>query len=162
MDKELHRIAITGIIYNDEGKYLVTRRSLQKKAFPGKWTVPGGGINVDDYTGSNPTTGDGTPGSQWYYVVEKTLRREIREEVNVEVEKPQYLLDLTFIRPDNVPVLVLSYYCKYKSGEVKIDADGGDTIDAQWMTLEEIRGIDLIDGILDEIEMVDNILKERA
>lgn len=43
MDKELHRIAITGIIYNDEGKYLITRRSLEKKVFPGKWTVPGGG-----------------------------------------------------------------------------------------------------------------------
>jgi 8-oxo-dGTP diphosphatase len=157
MDKELHRIAITGIIYNDEGKYLVTRRSLTKKAFPGMWTVPGGGINTDDYVNLPPTTKAG----QWYNTVEMTLRREIREEVNVEVEKPEYLLDLTFIRPDNIPVLVLSYFCKYQSGEVKIDADNGDTIDAQWMTLEELKSIELIDGILEEIEMVDKILKER-
>ena len=45
-DKELHRISITAIIYNDEGKYLVTQRSLQKESFPGKWTVPGGGLEV--------------------------------------------------------------------------------------------------------------------
>lgn len=35
MDKELHRISITGIIYNETGKVLITRRSLDKKAFPG-------------------------------------------------------------------------------------------------------------------------------
>ena len=34
-DKELHRIAITAIIYNQEGKFLITRRSLKKKAFRG-------------------------------------------------------------------------------------------------------------------------------
>jgi 8-oxo-dGTP diphosphatase len=158
MDKELHRIAITGVIYNDEGKYLVTKRSLEKKAFPGMWTVPGGGINTDDYVNLPPTTAAG----QWYNTVEMTLRREIKEEVNVEIEKPEYLLDLTFIRPDNVPVLVLSYMCKYKSGEVKVDGDGGDTIDFAWATFDELRSYDLIPGILEEIEMVDKILKERS
>jgi 8-oxo-dGTP diphosphatase len=157
MDKELHRIAITGIIYNEEGKYLVTRRSLEKKAFPGMWTVPGGGINTDDYINLPPTNKAG----QWYNVVEMTLRREIKEEVGIEVEKPEYLLDLTFIRPDNVPVLILSYFCKYASGEVAIDADNGDTIDAKWATLEELRSYDLIDGILEEIELVEEILKKR-
>lgn len=157
MDKELHRIAITGIIYNDEGKYLVTKRSLEKKAFPGRWTVPGGGINTDDYTSTEPTTSEG----QWYNVVEKTLRREILEEVGVEIERPEYLLDLTFIRPDNIPVLVLSYMCKYASGDVVIDNDGGDTIDFAWATLEELRSYDLIPGILEEVEMVQEILDKR-
>lgn len=158
MDKELHRIAITGIIYNDEGKFLITRRSLEKKAHPGKWTVPGGGINIDDYINTPQTHGN----AGWYNTVELTLRREIKEEVNVEVEKPEYLLDLTFIRPDNVPVLVLSYMCKYRSGEVKIEGDGGDTIDFAWVSLDEAKQHDLIPGILEEIEMVDKILKERA
>lgn len=157
LDKELHRIAITGIIYNDEGRYLVTKRALTKKAHPGMWTVPGGGINTDDYI-NTPIT-HGTNG--WYNIVEKTLRREIMEEVNIEIEKPEYLLDLTFIRPDNIPVLVLSYMCKYKDGEVKIDNDNGDTIDVAWITLEEAKKYDLIPGILEEIEMVDKILKSR-
>jgi 8-oxo-dGTP diphosphatase len=156
MDKELHRIAITGIIYNNEGKYLVTRRSLEKKAFPGKWTVPGGGINTDDYIDTPPTHANG----QWYNIAEKTLRREIKEEVGLEIEKPEYLLDLTFIRPDNIPVLVLSYMCKWASGEVDISKEP-DTIDFAWATLEELKGYDLIDGILEEIEMVDKILQAR-
>ena len=39
MDKELHRIVTTAIIYTKDRKFLITKRSLKKKAFPGKWTV---------------------------------------------------------------------------------------------------------------------------
>jgi 8-oxo-dGTP pyrophosphatase MutT (NUDIX family) len=152
-DKELHRISITAIIYNDEGKYLVTRRSLQKKAFPGKWTVPGGGLEVDDYMNSKPNK-DG----QWYNAVSNALRREVKEEVNLETENPEYLLDIAFIRPDGIPVVILSYFAKYKSGDVALDKD---SIAYKWVTLEEAKSIDFIDGILDEIKMVDDIIKAR-
>lgn len=153
-DKELHRIALTAIIYNSEGKYLITRRSLAKKAFPGRWTVPGGGLMVDDYINTKPTTAAG----QWYHSLINTLRREVREEVSLELEEPKYLLDLTFIRPDGIPVVVLSYYAKYKSGKVDIGHDDGHTIDYKWVTLSEAKNYDLIDGIWEEIEMVDKII----
>ena len=153
-DKELHRIAITAIIYNSEKKYLITRRSLSKKAFPGKWTVPGGGLETDDYVNDPPSTKAG----QWYYSVEKTLKREVKEEVNVEIGKPEYLLDLTFIIPDGTPCMVLSFYASYISGEVKLDED---SIDYKWVSAEEAGDYDLIDGILEEIKMVDDILKDK-
>lgn len=41
IQKELHRIVTTTIIYN-EGKYLITKRAPAKKVHPNKWTVPGG------------------------------------------------------------------------------------------------------------------------
>jgi len=154
LKKELHRIATTVIIYNDEGKYLITKRALTKKAFPGKWTVPGGGLNTDDYTSLPPTTAAG----QWYNSLETSTRREIREETNLEITKPTYLLDLTFIMPNGTPVLVLSFYAKYISGEVKYDED---TIDHAWVTAEEAKSYDLIEGIAEEIEMVDNLLKNK-
>lgn len=154
-DKELHRIAITAIIYNDDGKYLITRRSLSKKAFPGKWTVPGGGLSTDDYANNPPSTKAG----QWYYSVEKTLRREVKEEVNVEIGKPEYLLDLTFIIPDGTPCMVLSFFAPYVSGEVKLDKD---SIDYKWVTAKEAEDYDLIDGISEEIKMADGILKKKS
>lgn len=153
-DRELHRIAITAIIYNDKGEYLVTKRSPTKKAFPNKWTVPGGGLEVDDYINDEPTNS----ANQWYGALEKTLRREVKEEVNVEIEKPIYLMDLTFIRPDNIPVLVLSYYAKYQSGEVKLD---DDAVGYKWATLAEAKELDMIDGIWEEIELVDSKLAGR-
>lgn len=153
-DKELHRIALTAIVYNSEGKYLITKRALTKKAFPGKWTVPGGGLTIDDYINTKPTTG----ANQWYHALINTLTREVKEETNVDIDTIEYLLDLTFIRPDNVPVLVLSYMARYKGGDVQHDED---TIDSAWVTLEEAKKYDLIEGIWEEIEMVDKKLKER-
>lgn len=150
-DKELHRIAITCIIYNDERKFLVTKRSPTKIAFPNKWTVPGGGLSTDDYV-NTPKNKD----TQWYGAAEKTLIREVKEEVNLEIGKPLYLLDLTFIRPDGIPVLVLSYYAPYVSGDVKLDADA---VEYKWVTLKEAKELDLISGMYEELEMVDKILK---
>lgn len=152
-NKELHRIVSTAIIYKD-GKYLILQRSKNKKVFPGKWTVPGGGLETDDYINLPKTTSD-----HWYFSIEKSLRREIKEETDLEVGKLKYLLDITFIRPDGIPVLILSYYCDYKSGEVKLDEDA---IDYVWVTYEEAKNYDLIEGILGEIEMVDKILKGES
>ena len=73
--------------------------------------------------------------------------------------KLKYLLDIAFIRPDNVPVIILSFYCQYQSGEVKLDED---SIDHAWVTYEEAKNYDLIEGILEEIEMVDKILADQS
>ena len=47
-NQHLHEVVITGIIVKD-GTYLITRRSLQKKRFPGLFTVPGGKLETSDY-----------------------------------------------------------------------------------------------------------------
>jgi len=151
-NQELHRITSTAIIVKD-GKYLITRRSLEKKAFPGKWTVPGGGLEMKDYM-KMPRNKAG----QWYFALEKSLRREIKEEVGLEVKELNYLLDLTFIRPDGIPVLVLSYWSYFKSGKVKLD---DDSIDFRWVVLQEAKKYDLIDGIWEEIQMVDKLLNQK-
>ena len=148
--RELHRVTSTAIIHKN-GKYLIVRRSAHKKAFPGKWTVPGGGLEVDDYINSPKTTKD-----SWYFGIEKSLRREIKEECNLEVSKIKYLLDIVFIKPDGIPAIILSFYCDYKSGQVKLDQDNDDYT---WVSFEQAKGYDLIEGILEEIEMVDKIMR---
>jgi len=149
MDKELHRITSTCIIHKD-GKYLLLQRSFDKKVFPGKWTVPGGGLSTDDYTNLPKTTSD-----HWYFALENSLRREIKEEAGIEVGKINYLCDITFIRPDGVPVIILSFYAPYQSGEVKLD---GESINHVWTSVEELGNHDLIEGIAHEIKMVDDLL----
>jgi len=158
MNQELHRIVSTAIIYKSEGgknKYLLTKRSPHKKVFPNKWTVPGGGMETDDYTNTPPSTKEGT----WYYALATSLRREIREEVNLEVGFIKFLLDLAFIRPDGIPVITMSFYVPYKSGEVKLDEDATEYA---WATYEECKKYDLIEGIVDEIRMVDEILNGKS
>jgi len=158
-DKELHRISTTTLIYKPDFTYLITKRALHKKSHPGKWTIPGGGLTVDDYIN--------TPNSEhgehlWYDVVIKSIRREIKEEAGLEVGKPELLCDMAFIRPDGIPVICFSYFTPYVSGEVVIDQDPeGDTTDFTWVTLEQAKNYDLIGGIWDEIRRVDEILKKR-
>jgi 8-oxo-dGTP pyrophosphatase MutT (NUDIX family) len=157
MNKELHRITSTAIIVKDssigsgQAKYLITRRNLEKKVFPGKWTVPGGGLETNDYVNLPKTTHD-----HWYLAIEKSLRREIKEEVNLEVRRLNYLLDIAFIRPDKIPVVILSFWAFYKSGKIKLDED---SIDYQWVTLKEAKKYDLVEGLYGEIEMVEKLLK---
>jgi len=154
-DQDLHRIVLTAIIYNDEKKYLIIKRAPSKKVLPGKWSVPGGGVEADDYRDTKPTVEDA-----WYNVVEKTLIREVKEEVNVEIEKPQYLLDVIFVRPDGIPVLVLSYYARYKRGDVTLEKD--EFTDFAWVTCQEAKKYDLVAGLWDEIKQVDTCLCRQA
>ncbi len=152
MDKELHRVASTCIIYKGN-QYLLLQRSFEKKAFPGKWTVPGGGLSVDDYINLPKTTSE-----HWYFAVENSLRREIKEEACIEVGKITYLCDMTFIRSDDISVVILSFYAPYKSGAVVLDKD---SINHAWVTYEEAKNYNLIEGLLNEIKMVDELLKSE-
>jgi 8-oxo-dGTP pyrophosphatase MutT (NUDIX family) len=151
---ELHRIVLTAIIYTPDRKYLITKRSPNQKAYPNQWTVPGGGVEPDDYLSTPKTTS-----TAWYRAVERALHREVKEEANLEIGKPEYLLDLIFIRPDGIPVLVLSYFAPFVSGEVTLDPE--DSTEYAWVTAHEAKTYDLIEGILEEIQEVDEILVKR-
>jgi 8-oxo-dGTP pyrophosphatase MutT (NUDIX family) len=158
-DKELHRIVTTTLVYKKDFTYLITKRAMHKKAHPGKWTIPGGGLTVDDYI-DTPESEHGE--NLWYNVIEKSLKREIKEEVGLEIGTPELLVDLAFLRPDGIPVICFSYFTLYISGDVTIDQDvEGDTTDFAWVTFEQAKAYDLIPGILEEIRQVDEILKTR-
>jgi len=150
-DPRLHIVAITGIIEKD-GKYLILKRSEREIAYPGFWTVPGGKLVRHEYESLARTPNT----DAWYDIVAHTLKKEIKEEAGLEVENIKYLTDMTFIRPDNIPVLVLSYYCRYKSGEVVL---GKDIVDFTWITPQDGKNYQIIPGILEEIVEVDKILK---
>lgn len=158
---ELHRIASTAIIWKDEGgvrRYLITKRAPTKKAWPNKWTVPGGGLSVNDYI-TAPASDKNPESPQWYSVLERGLLREVQEEVGVTVTDIRLLQDVAFIRPDGIPTIVLSYYCRYVSGDVVLDADATEYA---WVTAEEAQAYDLVKGMEEEIAMVDARLSAEA
>jgi 8-oxo-dGTP pyrophosphatase MutT (NUDIX family) len=157
-DNELHRIAVTGIIWKKESdgsyRYLIAKRSPHKKAWPNKWTVPGGGVTTDDYIHS-PASYQNDESPQWYNALETALRREIKEEVDLEVDEIKYLLDIAAARPNGTPLIVLSFYCKYMGGEVKLDEDATEYA---WVSVEEFSKYELIQGIDHEITLVNERL----
>lgn len=76
---KVHYISVTGIIRNNEGKYLICKRSPNEKAFPNKWCVPGGKIEITDFVNSPKDTSD-----HWLDIFEKVLHREIEEETKIK------------------------------------------------------------------------------
>lgn len=153
LDPRLHFVTATAIVVKD-GKFLIMKRAAREKAFPGKWTVPGGKLVRKEYE-SLPYK---TPYPQWYRMMDWLVRKEVREEAGIEIEEPHYLTDVLFIRPGGYPVVTLSYFARYKSGEVKLN---GEMSDFAWVTATEAKKYDMIEGIADEIAEVDKIISEK-
>jgi 8-oxo-dGTP diphosphatase len=147
-NKLLHEIAITAIIVK-EGKYLITKRSATKKRFPNMWTVPGGKLETNDYTSLPKDTTD-----YWYNVLEKVLRREVKEEVGLEIDNITYVTSLAAVHEGKDPSLVISCLADYTSGEVTLQKEECDEF--AWVSLEEAKNYQLIDGIYDELVMAEN------
>lgn len=150
-DEKLHYVVVTGIVIKN-GKYLIAKRSLKEAAFPGLWTVPGGKLRSSDYTKFPKDTSD-----QWYNVLEKLLHREIEEEVGLKIKNIRYLLSLAYIRSDDIPTIIISLYCDYDSGKIKLSKELTEHV---WITADEIDKYEFLPGLKEEIEMIDKVLKE--
>ena len=150
-DEKLHEVVITAIVIKD-GKYLITRRSPNKKRFPGKWTVPGGKLEISDYIDLPKETE-----FYWYNILEKVLKREVKEEVGIEIKNIEYVTSLATIHADGNPSLVISCLADYSSGEIELQKDETDKY--AWISLKEAKDYDLIDGIYEELIMAEKQLK---
>ncbi len=150
---KLFEIVITAIIVKD-GKYLITRRAKTKKRFPGMWTVPGGHLETWDYENLPKDTEN-----YWYNVLEKTLKREVKEEVGLDIGNVEYVTSLATVHNDKNPSLVISCMADWISGEVKLQE--GETDAFEWITLQEAKKYNLIDGIYDELVMAENQRKGK-
>jgi len=143
----LYEVAITAIVVKD-GKYLITRRSPEKKRFPGKWTVPGGRIEPSDYVDSPKDTED-----CWYNILERVVRREVREEVGIEIKNIDYVTSLALMDKEGTHVFVISCMADWASGEVRLLESETDRF--AWISVAEAKQYDLIGGIPDELVMAD-------
>ena len=151
--EKAHYIVVTGIIVKD-GKYLITKRAEHEAAFPGRWTVPGGKLEMQDYANRSKDIGE-----FWYNVFRDLLRREIKEEVNLEIKNIRYLTDLVYVRSDGIPTVIVSLYADYAGGEVKLC---DDLSDYRWVSLQEASQHDLIEGIYQELEMLEGVLRSKS
>ena len=145
-----HYIVATAVILKDN-KYLIAKRAAHEKVSPNEWTVPGGKLNLSDYSNKPKDTS-----VHWYNIFEDLVKREVEEEVSLKIKNLKYLTSLSYIRPDGIPTLIASFYADYDSGEVKLCKD---LTEYAWVNLEEAKNYKLIEGIYEELEMLDKVLK---
>ncbi|MBR9701996.1 NUDIX domain-containing protein [Candidatus Pacearchaeota archaeon] len=151
---QAHYVVITCIPVNEEGKYLIAKRAEKEKAFPGLWTVPGGKLEVLDYALREKDTS-----AHWYNVFEDVAKKEMKEEVGLEVKNIEYVTSMVYIRSDGVPAVIVSLWAKVVGDSTKVKLCHALT-DYKWVTLEEAKNYELIDGIYEELEILDRKLKD--
>ena len=149
-ENKQHYITATAIVVKD-GKFLIAKRSPNEKAFPNRWTVPGGKLERTDYSQRKPDAGE-----LWYNVLEDVVKREIMEEVGIEVKNIRYITSLAFIRPDQKPGVIVSFMANYKNGDIKLDSS---LIQWEWVDIVQAKEFDLIEGIYDELQLVYQFLQ---
>ena len=109
----------SAVIRDAQGRVL-----LQKRSDVGLWGIPGGGQELGER-------------------IDETVRREVREEVGLEVE-PKHIvalntsprLDVTFPNGDQVQPYVVRFECEIVGGTLK--KDGVEVLDIGWFDFDHL------------------------
>ncbi len=147
------------IVYREsDGRCLILKRHPREKAHPNKYAVTGGKLEWKDLDLKNPTRINGNI-LDYQDAIEKLLVRETLEEAGIEIDDDfKYINNLAFVRPDEVPVIMIKFAAKYKSGDVKLEEDSFS--DFAWVNENEVDNYDCIKGIPEEIKKTIKLFKE--
>lgn len=111
---------VAALIKNLSGKYLIGKRLAGTRKE--RWEFPGGKVK---------------PGEN----ERETLKRELREELGIEVKVERKLGEINFSYPD-IEITLVGYICKTSSKEIK----SKDHSSVAWVSLEEIKNYDLCEA----------------
>ena len=123
------RLIVVPIIRRDDGRYLLCKMPSHRGVFPGQWGLPGGGVEDDE-------------------AIEDALRREVREELRLELATltPAYFKGehREKLYPDGrretMYMVFLIYLCTVDDAEPIIN----DELEAfAWVTPYEMPSYDL-------------------
>lgn len=125
-------VSIDALIVKDN-KILLIQRGAEP--FKGFWGTPGGYVGWDEST-------------------EETVKREVKEETNLEVTETKMVG--VYSSPDRHPKQVINivYLVKVKDQEIK---HGDDALDAQWFDLDNLpdqMALDHKQNIKDAVKML--------
>lgn len=98
----------------------------------GKWTIPGGLVELGESA-------------------EQTVLREVKEETNLEVEKPELIdvvnkIDLDRQGQTKYHFVIIDYFVKLKGGELK---PGDDAAELRWVPFSDVETYNLTGSFRD-------------
>lgn len=123
-------IEVVAAIIKKADKIFITRRSYGE--FQNMWEFPGGKIEVGETR-------------------ENALIREIKEELELDINKLEYLTTVDYDYP-NFHLTMHCYICEICGGSLNLNAHN----DAKWVSLEELSSQDWVPA---DIEVVKKLLE---
>ncbi|WP_262175682.1 NUDIX hydrolase [Saccharococcus sp. Marseille-Q5394] len=129
-------------IYKD-GRYLLCKRSEEEEHEPGGIGLVGGKVELEGASSD---------------ILERTIAREVKEEVGLVIEgRPQYVHSTSFVTDQEEPVVNVIFLCEEFSGE-PYAASADEVAAVYWMTPEEVYGNpETMDYLKDYIRKVEDL-----
>ena len=123
------RLIVVGVVKNARDEILICKMPADRGVFPGQWGLPGGGIEAGE-------------------TAENALRRELHEEVGLEVSEIEALFftdgNYTKTFPDGarqeIYMVFLLYSCRAASSPVQLNPEFEEY---RWVKAQELNHYDL-------------------
>jgi 8-oxo-dGTP diphosphatase len=138
-------VNVEGAIHRN-GKWLLILRSANEEHAGGSLSLVGGKCEIE---------GDSSN------ILERTLKREILEDVGCEVTDLRYVNSSSFVTESGINVVDIVFLCHHKSGEPY--AKSNEEVDKViWMTTSEILAhTDLPVYLKENVKLADKFLQEN-
>lgn len=127
----MKEIKVVAVIIQKENKILATKRGYGE--FINMWEFPGGKIESGE-------------------TKEQALVREIKEELNIEINVDKFAIDIEYQYP-NFYLFMSCFMCSIKEGSIELLEHN----DGKWITKEELNTLNWLPADIDAV----NYLKEN-
>ena len=119
--RPLFIVNVEGAILRGE-RYLMILRGEEESHAAGTLSMPGGKVELDEIGND---------------ALEVALRREIKEEVGLEVSNIRYLESKSFVADDGEPVVDIVFFCSCKEGGAVV-GDPEEVAKVYWLSAQEV------------------------
>lgn len=135
-------VGVGAVIINDEGKILLSLRGSAAQNERGKWEIPGGAVEYGE-------------------TFELALKREVKEEIDVEIEVVSLLQVFDHILPEEHQHWVSpTYLCRIVNGTPKImEKEKCEKLD--WFTIDEAKKLPLSQITQKDISILERVGTSR-
>ena len=110
------RISVKSFIVNNKGEVLIIKRNKDDVNHPGIWEIPGGRLDL----GEDPFEG---------------LKRETKEETNIDVQVLNPLKVHHFTRQDKQKITAITFLCRPLNNSVKLSKEHSDYL---WIDMDNV------------------------
>jgi 8-oxo-dGTP diphosphatase len=135
-------VNVEGAIFRDN-KWLIIERSKKEEHAGGLLSLVGGKVELEGNSSD---------------ILERTLKREINEEVDVKVkEQLKYVHSTSFVADSGENVVDIVFLCEYESGK-EIAKSPDEVESVNWMTAQQVyEHPNAPDYLKESIKRADNI-----
>jgi ADP-ribose pyrophosphatase YjhB (NUDIX family) len=134
---EKFTVVTSALVYNENNQILIGKRSPKEANTPNIFAYPGGKLEFDAVDINNQT-------QSILNALEDNLKKEIKEETNVEIDNIEYLHSHSFIKEENGDkVVIMVFMAKYAGGTPK-PMDPEEITEVKWINEKDIENLNTI------------------